>query len=277
MVIIKATPSSEAGELPGAELLEAMGNFNQQLVDAGIMQAGEGLKPSSAGKRVRFQGDERIVTDGPFAGTTELIAGFWLWEVASMDEALAWVRRCPPPMKEDSDIEIRPLYSMEDFASEDPTGKIAAQEDQLAAVMQLKNSTMTPYLFFGGRCEEAIEFYQQAVGATLVMKMRFSDSPDTVPDNMLQAGFENKVMHATVNIGKMSFMCSDGCDDKTQFDGFRLALTAPTKDACQHAFNALSAGGTVDMPLEETFWSPCYGMLTDKFNVGWMVMVEGQA
>ncbi|RCS42062.1 YciI family protein [Bremerella cremea] len=131
MVVIKASPDSEAGKLPSTDLLEAMGKFNQQLVDAGVMLAGEGLKPSSAGARVRFQGDERIVTDGPFAETKELIAGFWLWQVGSLQEAIDWLKKCPSPMEGDSEFEIRPVYEMDDFAENDPTGEIRAHEQQL--------------------------------------------------------------------------------------------------------------------------------------------------
>src|SRR5262249_27036133 len=115
MVIVKATKSSEAGELPSTELLAAMGKYNEELVQAGIMLAGEGLKPSSAGARVRFSGTSRVVTDGPFAETNELIAGFWLWKVNSLAEAIEWVKRCPNPMNEESDIEVRPLFGPEDF------------------------------------------------------------------------------------------------------------------------------------------------------------------
>src|SRR5689334_8789693 len=115
MVIVKATRASEAGELPSTELLAAMGKYNEELAAAGIMLAGEGLKPSSQGARVRFSGADRVVTDGPFAETNEVIAGFWLWKVKSLDEAIAWVKRCPNPMNVDSDIEIRPLFEAEDF------------------------------------------------------------------------------------------------------------------------------------------------------------------
>ncbi len=115
MVLVKATKDSEAGLMPSTELLEAMGKFNEELVNAGIMQAGEGLKPSSQGKRVAFDGPSRTVIDGPFAETRELVAGFWLWEVKDMDEAVAWVKRCPNPMPGPSEIEIRPLYEMADF------------------------------------------------------------------------------------------------------------------------------------------------------------------
>jgi len=131
MVIVKATASSEAGEMPTEELMREMGEYNEELVSAGIMRAGDGLKPSSQGVRVRFTGSERLVTDGPFAETTELIAGFWVWEVESMQEAINWVKRCPNPMREDSDIEIRPLYELDDFAESDPSGKLRAHEDEL--------------------------------------------------------------------------------------------------------------------------------------------------
>ncbi|WP_339911360.1 YciI family protein [Symmachiella dynata] len=276
MVIVKATKSSEAGELPSAELLQAMGQFNEELVKAGIMQAGDGLKPSSEGKRVTFRGQSRTVTDGPFAETKELIAGYWLWEVDSMEQAVEWVKKCPNPMQEESDIEIRPLFEMEDFAENDPEGKVAAHEEGLRQTIAMQSSIVQPYLFFSGRCEEALEFYKKSLGATVTMLMRFHESPDPVPEDMLQPGFENKVMHASFNIGKMMLMASDGCGDGTNFEGFRLALSVSTEEECNRAFAALAEGGTVDMPLEKTFWSPRYGIVTDKFGVGWMVMVPGE-
>src|SRR5262245_28758358 len=118
MVLVKASKNSEAGALPDTKMLTEMGAFNEQLVKAGIMLAGDGLKPSSAGKRVRFSGAKRTVVDGPFAETKELVAGYWIWQVRSMDEAVEWVKRCPNPMPgEDSDIEIRPFYELEEFAA----------------------------------------------------------------------------------------------------------------------------------------------------------------
>jgi hypothetical protein len=116
VVFVKATEDSEKGILPTAELLEAMGRYNEELVKAGIMLAGAGLKPTSQAKRIAFDGASRSVIDGPFAETRELVAGFWLWEVKDMDEALAWVKRCPNPMPGPSEIEIRPFYEMEDLA-----------------------------------------------------------------------------------------------------------------------------------------------------------------
>ena len=117
MVLVKATADSEneVTPVPSADLLEAMGRYNKELVDAGVMLAGDGLKPSRLGKRVAFDGTSRTIIDGPFAETKELVAGYWLWEVRDMDEALAWVKRCPNPMPGPSEIEIRPLYEMSDF------------------------------------------------------------------------------------------------------------------------------------------------------------------
>lgn len=130
MVIVKATAESEAGLLPSTELFEAMGKFNEALVEAGIMTMGDGLKPSSQGKRVAFDGQDRTVIDGPFAETKELIAGFWLWQVADMDEAVAWVKRCPNPMPGPSEIEIRPLDEMADFG-EALTPEIVERVEQM--------------------------------------------------------------------------------------------------------------------------------------------------
>ncbi|MGK2857196.1 MAG: YciI family protein [Thermoanaerobaculia bacterium] len=137
MVMVKATRSSEAGEMPGEQLMTDMGKFNEELVNAGIMLAGEGLHPSSGGVRVRFSGKDRVVTDGPFAETKELVAGFWLWKVDSMEQAIEWVRRCPNPMVEDSDIEIRPVMEMEDFG-ESMTEEFREQEDRLRARIEAK-------------------------------------------------------------------------------------------------------------------------------------------
>lgn len=135
MVLVKATADSEAGVMPSTEMFADMGAFNEALVQAGVMLAGEGLHPSAKGKRVRFSGSDRTVVDGPFAATEELVAGYWLWQVASMDEAVAWVRRCPNPMPGDSEIEIRPLYEAADFGAEF-TPELRAQEDRLREVVE---------------------------------------------------------------------------------------------------------------------------------------------
>jgi hypothetical protein len=132
MVMVKATKDSEAGVMPSEQLLADMGRFNEDLVEAGLMLAGEGLHPSSKGTRVRFSGANRTVIDGPFSETKELVAGFWIWRVRSMDEAIEWVKRCPNPMPGDSEIEIRPVFEADDFGAEF-TPELREQEERIRA------------------------------------------------------------------------------------------------------------------------------------------------
>src|SRR3954449_5351744 len=132
MVMVKATADSEAGQMPSMELLTAMGKYNEELVKAGVMLAGEGLQPSSKGVRVKFSGDKRTVIDGPFAETKELVAGFWLWQVKSKEEAIEWVKRCPNPMEGDSEIEIRQVFEAEEFGDE-LTPELREQEERVRA------------------------------------------------------------------------------------------------------------------------------------------------
>lgn len=139
----------------------------------------------------------------------------------------------------------------------------------------MSNNKVEPYLFFGGRCAEALEFYRSAIGAEIIMSMRFSDSPEPMPPGVLQPGFEDKVMHSSFRVGDTELMASDGCDDKSSFSGFSLSLTVETEAEADSAFAALADGGQVTMPLGKTFWSPRYGMLVDRFGVNWMVYVPG--
>ena len=140
MVIVKATKDSEAGVMPSEKLLADMGKFNEELVKAGIMLAGEGLHPSAKGARVKFSGSKRTVVDGPFPETKELIAGFWLWQVKSREEAIEWVKRCPNPHPGESEIEIRQVFEAEDFGAEF-TPELRAQEERLRAEITAKRGT----------------------------------------------------------------------------------------------------------------------------------------
>jgi PhnB protein len=137
----------------------------------------------------------------------------------------------------------------------------------------MTTTTITPYLFFCGRCDEAIAFYQKELGAQVEMTMRYNESPDPAPPGMLPPGFENKVMHASLRIGGALLMLSDGNEDKSLFSGFQLSLAVPTEVEAHRSFDALAAGGEVVMPLTKTFWSSCFGMVTDRFGVTWMVTV----
>lgn len=137
----------------------------------------------------------------------------------------------------------------------------------------MSDTTVQPYLFFGGRCEEALEFYGKVAGAKIVMLSRFKEAPDMNPK--MPECFDEKVMHATVRIGSSMFFASDGrCEGDPEFEGFSMAINVPSESEAENLFNALSEGGTVVMPLEKTFWAPKFGMLQDRFGVGWMVSVE---
>jgi PhnB protein len=137
----------------------------------------------------------------------------------------------------------------------------------------MKTTLIQPYLFFSGRCEEALEFYRTALGAVVDMVMLYKESPEPLPTGMVPPGFENKVLHTTFHIGGSTLMASDGRDAGAGFAGFALALAVPTETDAKRAFAALAQGGRVDMPLAKTFWSACFGMVTDRFGVGWMVSV----
>jgi PhnB protein len=141
----------------------------------------------------------------------------------------------------------------------------------------MASTAVQPYLFFGGRCEEALAFYRTAIGAQVDLLMRHSESPTPPPPGMLKSGWEKKIMHVSFRVGQTHLMASDGCDEGTGFHGFRLSISVPTQADADRVFTALSAGGKVDMPLTKTFWSPRFGMLTDQFGMAWMVTVEDES
>jgi PhnB protein len=138
----------------------------------------------------------------------------------------------------------------------------------------MSDTHIQPYLFFSGRCQEALEFYQTALGAKVEMMMRYSDSPEPMPPGRLPPGYEDKIMHASFKVGQSTLMASDGCGEEGEFNRFSLSVSVPTEAEADRTFAALSEGGEVTLPLGKTFWSPKFGMLTDKFGVGWMVSVE---
>lgn len=142
------------------------------------------------------------------------------------------------------------------------------------ATSTMTTTTVQPYLFFGGRCEEALAFYKKAIGAQVDMMMRFNEAPEQPPAGTLPPGFEKKIMHSSFRVGETTLMASDGCGEGEQkFEGFSLSIVLPTEAEAKLAFEALSAGGKVTMPINKTFWSPCFGMLTDKYGIAWMVTV----
>jgi PhnB protein len=137
----------------------------------------------------------------------------------------------------------------------------------------MNTTVIQPYLFFNGRCEEALNFYRTAIGAQTDMMMRYKESPEPAKPGQMPAGWENKIMHASFRVGGSVLMASDGCEEGTKFNGVSLSLTVGTEAEAKRAFDALAVGGQVQMPLGKTFWSPAFGMLTDKFGLGWMVTV----
>ncbi len=140
------------------------------------------------------------------------------------------------------------------------------------------NGVVQPYLFFNGRCDEAVEFYKKALGAEVLMTMRYKESPEPPPPGMVPPGFENKIMHTSFRVGQTVVMASDGCStDGAKFEGFSLSIAVSTPAEVDQLFNALAEGGKIGMPLAKTFWSPRFGMVTDKFGVGWMISVMTDA
>jgi uncharacterized glyoxalase superfamily protein PhnB len=275
MVVVKANKDSEAGVMPATELLAAMGKFNEELVKAGVMLAGEGLHPSSRGLRIRFSGKQRTVIDGPFTETKELIAGFWLWQVRSREEAIEWLKRAP--FDGGTEIELRPVFEANDFGAA-LTPELREQEERLRAQAAVRPETsmpVQPYLFFEGRCEEALDHYRNAVGAEVKALLRYAESPAPPPPGMLPPGSEKKVMHAEFRIGDTTLMASDGhCSGKPGFGGFSISLGARDDAEAKRLFDALADGGEVRMPLGPTFFATSFGMVADRFGLGWMVLVR---
>lgn len=272
MVLIKADKNSEAGVMPSEKLLAEMGKFNEELVKAGVMLAGEGLHPSSKGARIHFHGKERRVIDGPFAETKELIAGFWLWQVKSKEEAIEWVRRCPNPMEGDSQIELRQVFEAEDFGAE-LTPELREQEERLRAQIAQQASTpkpevtrvpashgATPYLVVRG-AGDAIAYYQRIFGAELLFRL---DDPT------------GAVMHAELQVGPAHFMLTEerpqhGALSPLTLGGSSSSATVYVNDADAVIERALKAGASVIMPVGNQFWGDRSGAITDPFGHQWFV------
>lgn len=268
MIMIKADKNSEAGVMPDTQLLAAMGRFNEELVKAGVMQAGEGLQPSSKGARVRFQGRERSVIDGPFPGDQGLIAGFWIWKLNSLDEAIAWVKRCPNPMVESSEIEIRQVFEAEDFGAEF-TPELREQEERLRAQIESTKAAVnpvppatgsTPYLVIKN-AKDAIAWYQKVFGAQVVMQM---DAPD------------GKIMHAELKVGSAQFMLTEERPEHQALSPLTLGgsstsalLYVPDTDAIVN--QAVASGSRITMPVADQFWGDRSGHLIDPFGHQWFI------
>ncbi len=276
MVIVKADKHSEAGEMPKEALLRDMGVYNDKLLAAGVMQSGEGLKPSSEGARVKFSGKERTVTHGPFPTPKNLIAGYWLFEASDLNTAIDWVKQAPNPMPGVSELEIRPVFEMDDFGAA-TTQELRAQEERQRAVIEARGNAakieaITPYLLFHGNCRQAITAYAEILGGTVTMMSTFGETPDgaSIPKESAHL-----IMHARLDIGGKALMGSDMPPEMSQpVGGHSVSLSFSDGDEAERVFAALAKGGEVRMPIGKTFWAHRFGMLADRFSTPWMINCE---
>ena len=266
MVLIKADTKTEAGQMPDEQLLTEMGHFNEELVKAGVMLSGEGLQPSSKGVRLYFSDGKHHVVDGPFAETKELIAGFWIWQVKSREEAIDWAKRCPNPLNENFEIELRQVFEAEDFGPQF-TPELRAQEDRLRAELATpkiepvpESRGAIPYLVIRGAAD-AIGFYQQVLGASVVFRL---DAPDGKP------------LHAELSVGPAHFMLTEERPEYQALSplsvgGTGSSVVAYVPDVDAAVARALAAGATLGMPVADQFWGDRSGSITDPFGHQWMI------
>ena len=273
MIIRKADADTEAGVMPGNDLLSAMARYNQSLIEAGMMLDGMGLHPSDKGARIQFKNGKPVITDGPFAETRELIAGFTLIQAKSKEEALDWVKRWPA---EDANgnayLELRRVYEMEDFAAGDGIEQHQQNAAQLAAQLSTQQLRLNPYLNFNGNCRIAFEFYEKVLGGRIENLMTFGESPmcSEVPKEL-----HHRVIHVRLNLGNAVLMGSDAPPHRFQPNqGIANNLQVPDPAEAERIFNALADNGTIVMPLATTFWARRFGALTDQFGIQWMINCE---
>lgn len=271
-IIRKADENTEQGCMPSNELLLAMGRYNEELVNAGVMRAGEGLHPTREGLRLKFPGGQPIITDGPFAETREQIAGFTIIEVASKEEAIEWAKKWPRLDTETgAELELRQVYELDDFVQ----GEGIDLHSELTERLARQPSSACPYLFFPGNCREAFELYEHCLGGNIVAMMAHADAP---PGEVPAGVAPESIMHACLQVGGWTLMGSD-CPpeyyEKPQ--GFSVQIAFDAADRAEYAFNRLADGGKVQMAFGETFWAHRFGMLVDPFGISWMISCDLQS
>lgn len=273
MILIKADEKYETGTLPDTSLLAQMVKFNEELAKAGILLEGEGLHPSSKGKRIIFDNGKTTVLEGPFSGINQLIAGYWLWKVKSMNEAVEWVKRIPNPAGGYSEVEIRPIFEEKDFG-ETFTPELKEQEEKIRDRIHLKTN---PYLNFNGNAEEAFNFYKSVFGGEFTDINRYKDMPSSmeqVPENE-----KEKIMHIALPIGSDTvLMGSDITENMNQSltmgNNVYIMLQPENKDNAEKLYRRLSEGGKIEMPLEKVFWGSYFASFSDRFGVQWLINCE---
>lgn len=270
LIIRRADADTEAGVMPEDSLLMAMGKYNQEMVNAGVFLDGTGLQPSDKGARIEFAGGVPTVTDGPFAETKELIAGFSVIEVASKEEALSWATKWPAQDAGGAArLELRQLFEMEDFEQ----GEGIAVHEKVADQLARRPVSMSTYLSFNGDCAQAMHLYADVLGGHVDVMMTFDQSPakEHVP-----AEWQEKIMHSQLSVGKWTLMGTDAPPDMyNKPQGLNVQMDVDSIENAERIFARLAEKGTVVMPMEQTFWAERFGALVDRFGIPWMINFEG--
>lgn len=269
MLMRKADEDTERGVMPSEELLQAMADYNEQMLKAGVLVSGEGLHPSQEGCRVEFRNGEPVITDGPFAETKELLAGFTILEVNSKEEAIAWATRWPrADAGGNACLELRPFFGLEDFEP----GAAIEKHRRMSEQLQKLPSEINVHLAFQGNCREAMDFYADVLGGQIEAMITHGETPvaEETP-----AEWHDKILHASLNLGGRRIMGADMSGDcYTKPQGVQVHLEYSDVKQAEQVFNQLAEGGNTFMPFEETFWAHRFGMVTDRFGTQWMISNE---
>lgn len=265
MLMRKADTDTENGALPSQDILQAMADYNERMMQAGVFTNGQGLRPTSEGCRIEFRNGEPTVMHGPFEQTSELLAGYSVLEVDSLEDAIAWAKQWPP---EDAGgnvtLELRRYFTLEDF---EPSPAL----DQHRSLDQLPRE-MNVHLAFAGNCREAMKFYAEVTAGKLEAMLTFGETPaaEDMPPEM-----HDRIIHASINLRGRRLMGADMASDCYQSpQGAQVHLDYDNPEQAERVFRELSKGGTEIMPFEQTFWAHRFGMVTDRFGVQWMISSE---
>lgn len=269
MLIRKADAGTERGEMPANEVLSAMADYNQQMLEAGVFVSGNGLRPSAEGHRLHIQANDVQIEKGPFDQTDTLLAGYTIIDVQSPQDAIDWASQWP---KEDAEaqIELRRFYELSDFQPGSGLDKHLKMDDQ----MRRQPASMASYLIFAGDCREAMTFYADLLGGDIEFMQTFSDSPlnEEVP-----AEWRSKVLHARLNIAGRILMGSDAMPHQYEAQqGMSVQIGYPSVIRAKTVFDTLAESGEIQMPFTKTFWSDGFGMVKDRFGTPWIINAEGE-
>ena len=269
LLMRKADADTERGVMPSEELLQAMADYNERLLQAGVLVTGEGLRPSSEGFRVAFNQGEPTVTKGPFENAEELLAGYTMIDVSSEEDAIQWATQWP---KQDAMghacIELRRCFELEDFA---PGPALDKHRDLYEGLSRLPKR-ISIYLGFNGNCREAMTFYAEVLGGRIEAMLTYADTPEA---GAVGPECQDKVAHACLNLGGTLLMGGDAIAGTcTELQGSAVHLEYTDPGEAERVFNQFAEGGSVQMPFAETFWAHRFGMVRDRFGSSWMLSCE---